>query len=165
MFHLTAKHPLRPAIHLGYRTFLEKPQAISNLIMTSVLLSHDCKNALWVMWEAKVNSCVAKVYPDGYLQGHTDQRRRAQGWRPHSVVGAFCCCWGLPSAQASGGTWGPRSAGPCTQSGDAPEALYPRCSSGSLASAAAAAHTSSTNRDRREVGVELGSEWHVMEMQ
>lgn len=95
------------------------------------------------------------MYPSGYLQGHTDQQQRAQGWRPRNAAGVSCCCWELPSAQASGDTWAPRSAGPCTPSGDAPAAPCPRCSSESLASAAAAAHTSLTGRGRRIVGSEL----------
>lgn len=98
--------------------------------------------------------CVVQVYPNGYLQMHTDQRRRAQGWRLHSVVGASGCCLRHPSAPASGDTLGPRLAGLCTPSGDAPAAPCLRCSSESLASTMAAARTSSASEDSGRVGDE-----------
>lgn len=96
------------------------------------------------------------VYPVGYLEVYTDQQQKALGWHPHSAAGVSCCCWGLPSAQASGDTWGPRSADPYTPSDDVPTALYPRCSSGSLASAAEAGHTSSATLGREMIGVIKG---------
>lgn len=95
------------------------------------------------------------MYPSGYLQRHTDRRQRARGWRPRSGAAASCCCSGRPAAPASGGTSGPRSAGPCTPSGVAPAAPCPRCSSGSLAAAAAASRTSSAGRGGKGLWVSL----------
>lgn len=120
-------------------------QYLGHIILSVSLQLSDIRGLKWT-----------DVYPLGYLQGHTDRRQKARGWRPHSVVGASCCCWGLPSVQASGDTWEPRSAGPCTPSGAAPAALYPRCSSESLASAAAAARTSSTRPAKTKAAGKLG---------
>lgn len=82
----------------------------------------------------------------------TDLRRRGPDWLPRSDAVGCGCYWARPSAQASGDTSVPRSAGLCTRSGDAPAALYPHYSSGSLVSAGADAHTSSAGeRNGRRV--------------